>query len=58
VRKGVSEVVRDAAHLHEQLLCLRMERGELQREEVGGWGHQNAGPCDLKAGTCLGDAHG
>lgn len=32
--KGVSEVVRDAARLHEQLLQLRMDRGKLQREEV------------------------
>ncbi len=32
--KGVSEVVRDAARLHEQLLQLRLERGKLQREEV------------------------
>ncbi|GFH14227.1 uncharacterized protein HaLaN_10243 [Haematococcus lacustris] len=34
LQKGVSEVVRDAARLHEQLLQLRLERGKMQREEV------------------------
>lgn len=32
--KGVSEVVRDAARLHEQLMQMRLERGKLSREEV------------------------
>eukprot|EP00983_Pelagomonas_calceolata_P130438 1161685-Pelagomonas_calceolata.AAC.7 len=34
LRKGVGEVVRDAARLHEQLMQSRIERGRLQREEV------------------------
>ncbi|KAF5829905.1 hypothetical protein DUNSADRAFT_15328, partial [Dunaliella salina] len=34
LRKGVSEVVRDAARLHEQIMQSRIERGRLQREEV------------------------
>jgi len=34
LRKGVGEVVRDAARLHEQMLQMRIERGRLQREEL------------------------
>lgn len=34
LEKGVSEVVRDAARLHEQLMGLKLARGKLEREEV------------------------
>jgi Arc/MetJ-type ribon-helix-helix transcriptional regulator len=34
MQKGVSEVVRDAARLHEQLMGLKLTRGKLEREEV------------------------
>lgn len=34
LKKGTSEIMRDAARLNEQLLQLRLERGKLQREEV------------------------
>lgn len=34
LKRGVSEVVRDAARLNELVAQLRLERGKLQREEV------------------------
>ena len=34
MKRGVSEVHREAARLHESLLQLRLEKGKLMREEV------------------------
>lgn len=34
LRRGDSELLREAASLHQQILSLKLERGKLQREEV------------------------